>query len=119
MTSKIINMAERIMDDEDRLLESMFAAEPLQDSGFSEAIVRKVQRKLWLRRLILPVAASVGGVVAFEPMVALVGGLRRLSAMIPTEIIAVGDSSIPQLPLLVLGGMLFVGVMVGTRVLDE
>lgn len=112
-------MAEKTMDEEDRFLESVFAAEPLQDSGFSEAIVRKVQRKLWLRRLVLPVAATIGGVIAFEPLVALVGSLRRLSSMLPASIFGAGDGNVVQLPLLVLGAMLFIGVMFGARILDE
>ena len=59
MISKIINMADKIKDAEDRLLESMFESPPLADDGFSVEIVRKVNRKLWFRRLTLPVDKKV------------------------------------------------------------
>ena len=60
MTSKIINMADKIKDADDRLLESMFAAEPIADAGFSVRIVKKIRRRLWVRRLALPLAAVIG-----------------------------------------------------------
>ena len=56
MTSKIINMAEHIKDDADRMLESMFASDPVPDDGFSVRVVRKVRRRIWVRRLTLPIA---------------------------------------------------------------
>ena len=70
MKSKIINMAEKIKDAEDRLLESLFESPPLADDGFSTGIVRKINRQMWFRRLTLPFAAVIGGVIAFKPLAA-------------------------------------------------
>ena len=87
MTSKIIIMAERIKDAEDRLLESLFESPPVADDGFSAKVVSRINRRLWLRRLTLPVAMAIGGTIAFKPLAALVDMLTRLSPLIPPEII--------------------------------
>ena len=56
MTSKIINMADRMKDAEDRIFESLFAAEPIADEGFSDRIVKRIRRHIWIQRLTLPAA---------------------------------------------------------------
>ncbi len=123
MTSKIINMAERIKDAEDRLLESMFESEPIADAGFSATVVRKVRRRLWLRRLALPVAALVGGSVAIKPLAGLVTAIGNVSTSMPTlvpeELVQMSSGLVPQAPLVVLGAMLLAACMLGMRALDE
>lgn len=112
-------MAEKMTDAEDRRLASLFATEPLLDDGFSEAIVRRVQRRLWLRRMVLPVAAVVGAVIAFKPLVAFVGALKDLASLIPLNAIGVSETSAPQFSLVVLAALLFTAVLLGTKILDE
>ena len=119
MTSKIINMAERIKDNQDRLLESMFASDPIADDGFSARVVRKVRRRMWLRRLTLPVATLVGSLVAFKPLTELVMVIAGLVQAIPADIIDASAIVIPQLWMLVLGGMLLASCMIGLRLLDD
>ena len=119
MTSKIINMAEKIKDAEDRLLESLFESPPLADDGFSARVVRRVNRQLWLRRLTLPVAAVMGGVVAFKPLVGLVTMLANLSSLIPEDVVIGATNSIPQFQTVVLGAILLAVGLLSLRLLDE
>ena len=119
MTSKIINMAEKIKDAEDRLLESLFDSEPVADDGFSVGVVRKVNRQLWIRRLTLPVATVVGGAIAFKPLAGLVAALSNLSSLIPEAAVNSAASSIPQLQTVVLGAILLAVGLVGMRMIED
>ena len=119
MTSKIINMAERIKDAEDRVLESMFDSTPIADDGFSTRIVRKIRRRVWLRRLALPLAAVIGGAIAVKPLAEVVTAAVRLSSLLPEELVTATTSLIPQVPMIVLGGMLLAACLLGLRALDD
>ncbi len=119
MTSQIINMAERTKDEQDRMLESMFESAPIADNGFSAAVVRKVRRRIWVRRLALPVATTIGLLISYKPMVALVTTAANLVAVVPSDAVAVPGLAIPQLPMLLLGGLLFASCMAGLRLLEE
>jgi hypothetical protein len=119
LTSKIINMAERIKDAEDRMLETMFAAAPITDDGFSIRVVQKVRRRIWLRRLTLPIATVIGLLVSFKPLAAFVTTLAGLSKLIPQDVLNVTSTIVPQLPMLVLGAMLLATCMAGLRALED
>ena len=119
MTSKIINMAERIKDDKDRLLESMFASEPIADNGFSEQIVRRVRRKLLVRRLILPVAALIGGAIAFKPLVALVSTLYQILQQLPGDLVGSAANSLPSVQLIVTGGLILFAAILSMNMLED
>ena len=119
MISKIINMAERIKDAEDRLLESMFESAPVADDGFSVNVVRRLNRRLWLRRLTLPVAAAIGASVAIKPLTGLVKSLSGLVALIPQDLLSTTTSLIPQAQTIVLGAMLLAAILLGVRALEE
>jgi hypothetical protein len=112
-------MAEKIKDAEDRLLESLFESPLLADDGFSARIVSRVNRQLWFRRLTLPVAAVIGGVVAFKPLAGLVTALANLSTFIPQDLVSGATSSIPQLQTIVLGAILLVVGLVSMRLLED
>ena len=120
MTSKIINMAEHIKDEKDRLLESMFASEPIADDGFSARIVHRVRRRMWLRRVTLPVATVIGLLVSFKPLTSLITALAGLIQLLPFDAIgSTSDQVISQLPMIVLGAMLQGTCMVGLRMLED
>lgn len=119
MTSKIINMAERIKDADDRLLESMFASAPVADDGFSSRVVAKVRRRVWLRRLALPVAAAIGGLISFKPLAGLVTGLAGLAALVPDDVAGGVTAAIPGLPTILLGAILLAAGMFGLRIIDD
>jgi hypothetical protein len=122
-------MAEKLKDAEDRLLESMFAAAPIADDGFSQRIVTHIRRRLWVRRLALPVAMLVGGLVAFKPATQLVTVSSTLLGVVPREFFEIPASVLPQvesatfgvplLPLIVLSGMVVVAGILGMRLLNE
>ena len=97
MTSKIINMAERIKDEQDRLLETMFASSPIADDGFSALVVRRIRRKMLLRSLSLPLAVLIGGAIAFKPLIALAGFVHGLLQQLPDELVAGATDSLPAL----------------------
>ena len=119
MTSKIINMAEHIKDDADRMLESMFASDPIADDGFSVRVVRKVRRRIWVRRLTLPIAALVGAAVSAKPLVGLLTTLAGLVQLVPEDIVELPQNALPQLPYIVLGAMLLATCMVRLRSLED
>ena len=123
MTSKIINMAERIKDAEDRLLESMFESAPIADNGFSVRVVKRVRRRLWLQRLALPVAAIVGGAFAIKPLGDLVTVMANLSSsvtsIVPEELVTATTGLIPQAPFVVLGAMLLAACLLGLRFIED
>ena len=112
-------MAERIKDAEDRLLESLFESPPVADDGFSAKIVSRINRRLWLRRLTLPVAMVIGGTIAFKPLAALVDMLASLSPLIPSEIVNEVTGYIPQSQIVVLGAMLLAVGLVTLRMLED
>ena len=112
-------MAERIKDAEDRLLESLFDSKPVADDGFSVAVVRKVNRRLWVRRFTLPIAVTIGGAIAFKPLAGLVTALSSLSTLIPQSTFSVATSSIPQLQIVVLGAALLAVALTGMRILED
>jgi len=119
LTSKIIIMAERIKDADDRLLESMFESAPIEDAGFSKAIVKRIRRRLWLRRLAVPVAALIGGAIAIGPLTDLVTIVASLSPMVPPQLVDATTSMIPQLPTIILGGMVLGVCLLGIRALED
>jgi len=129
LTSKIINMVEKLKDAEDRLLESMFAAESIADDGFSRRVVAHIRRRVWVRRLALPVAMLFGGIVAFKPAMQLVTVSSTLLGVVPREFLEIPASVLPQvesatfgmplMPMIVLSAMVVMAGILGTRLLNE
>ena len=119
MTSKIINMAERMKDEQDRLLESMLESAPIVDNGFSRQIVRRIRHKLWIRRITLPVAVLLGGLVAFQPVVALVRGLYQVLSSMPGDLVPSLAGSLPSLQLIVTGALILFVVMFSLNMLED
>ncbi len=112
-------MAERIKDAEDRRLESLFESAPVADDGFSVQIVRRVNRRLWMRRLTLPVATVIGGLIAFKPLAGLLSALANFSTVISVDTISMATSSIPQMQTILLGVILMGAAMFGVRLLED
>ena len=119
MTYKIINMVEKMKDVDDKMLEALFASEPLPDNGFSEKIVGRIRRRLWLRRLTLPTAVVVGGLIAVKPLLGLAGALLNLASLVPQRLVEQTAGAIPSMPTVVLGAMLLVVCLVGARGLED
>ena len=133
MTSKIINMAEKLKDAEDRFLESMLQSSPIADEGFSARVVTRIRIHLWVRRLALPAAMLIGGAIAVEPALQLLTAASNLLTIVPTGIfelpakmfdVPVGifdvpKAWLPQIQLVVIGAMLLVAGFFGMRMLEE
>lgn len=112
-------MADRIRDDDDERLEALFRVEPIADNGFSERITRRIRRRLWLRRLAIPLAAAIGGAIALKPLASMVTLLIEFARSLPFDVVAATSGWIPSLPLIGLGGLLLVAMLLGLRLLDE
>ena len=119
MKSKVINMADKIADAEDRWLESVFHSEPVPDDGFSNRIVSKIRRRIWVNRLALPVAALIGAAFAIKPASQLVTALLPLLNIVPADVVNTPLQFMPQIQTLVLGGMTFVAVIMLYRMFEE
>lgn len=113
-------MADRMRDSEDARLEQLFASEPIADDGFSANVVRRIRRRLWLRRLALPVAAAIGASIAFRPLVSLAIGLGDVLQALPIPVdVATAAQWLPSMPMLVTGGVLFGAMLLGIRLLED
>jgi hypothetical protein len=99
-------MVDRSKDSTDHLLESMFRSEPIADDGFSRKVVSRVRRAMWVRRLALPIAMLIGAAIAAKPASELIQIVPRLLSLVPAEVTSVPMNLLPQLPTVVMGGML-------------
>ena len=112
MTSKIVNMAERIKDAEDRLLDSLLGDEPIEDAGFSARVTGRIRRGIWLRRLTLPLAMLLGGGIAIKSLLQLGSVVTAISDSIPGVAIALPESTVTMLPMIIATGCLvLIGVV--------
>ena len=112
-------MADKLKDAEDRLLESMFQSEPIADDGFSSRIVTRIRRRLWLRRLALPVALVVGASVATKPLSELAVAAGKLLTVLPQDVVAIPLDWIPQIQYVVIGAMLLAAGGLGMRLIED
>lgn len=122
MESKIIIMVDRLKDEVDRSLESLFRSEPVRDDGFSVRVVSRVRRQMWVRRLSLPVAFTVGAAISAKPVLQLANALPNLLGSVPgvaldLDKLPIGD--LPQMSTMVMGVMLLAAVLMVSRMLEE
>ena len=122
MTSKIINMAERLKDSDDLKLEALFRSVPLPDDGFSARIVSRVRRRMWVRRLSLPTAFVIGGIFAAKPLMQLADLVPKIVGIVPQDFMNSFDlplDGIFQGPTIILGIMLLGTMLMIGRMLEE
>ncbi len=112
-------MADKTSDAVDRLLASVLEAEPIADDGFSNRIVSQIRRRIWVNRLALPVAILIGAAFALKPALLLVEALLPLLNVVPLELASVPMQFLPQIELIVMGGMAFAAGLVLLRMLEE
>ncbi|MGI9199501.1 MAG: DUF5056 domain-containing protein [Woeseiaceae bacterium] len=114
-------MAEKIQDAEDRLLDEMFQADgtEITDDGFSDRVVRRIRRQMWVRRLALPIAMIVGAAIALKPATQLFGvGAQVLDSLAINSVLP-QTAIATQLPLFVMAGMALAFIMVTFRISEE
>ena len=122
MTSKIIIMAERLKDKEDLALDAMFRSDPIADDGFSVKVVSTVRRRMWVRRLSLPVAVVIGAAISAKPLVEVVNVVPGLINSVFGSALSLDKlplQNMPQLSTMLLGASLLMAVMLASRILEE
>jgi len=108
------------MKDKDELaLEALFRSEPIADDGFSRRVMTRVRRRIWLQRLTLPVAALIGGAIAFQPLVQLIAALGGVLGNMPVESLAMSPDSVPQLSTFILGACFVVAALFFLPALED
>lgn len=112
-------MAEKIQDAEDRLLESMFQSDPVADNGFSDRLVRRIRRQMWIRRLALPVAMVAGAAVAVKPVIQLFSVGSQIFGSIATESLLPQSVVVSQLPIVFIVGTGLLIAMLTFRLFEE
>ena len=112
-------MVDRLKDTEDKLLESLFRLDPVEDNGFSLKLISRIKRRIWIRRLTLPAAFVVGAAIAVKPLSQLAVTFSKLLTLIPTNFGSLSLSNFPQFSTVILGGLLLVGMMMVTKMLEE
>ena len=122
MTSKIINMAERMKDKEDLQLEAMFRSDPLADDGFSAQVLKRVRRRIWVRRLSLPIAIAIGIAISAKPLLQITGvaaGLVESLLGLSLSLDQLPLGNLPQASTIMVGVTLVMAAMLGSRLLEE
>jgi hypothetical protein len=112
-------MAEKIRDEVDLLLETLFASTPIEDNGFSDRVVGRVRRKQRFRSVCVSVALVLGSLIALQPAIALLTMLYQLLFDTSTGLFAASADRIPSLTMLVAGGVLAAVLMLGMRLADD
>jgi hypothetical protein len=118
-------MAERLQDEADKMLESLFRSEPVRDDGFSVNVVKRVRRKMWIQRLSMPVAMAIGVAIAAKPLVQLATAIPNLMTAVPTSVGSVANiegislGSLPQTSTIILGLVLLGAIMMVSQLLEE
>ena len=110
-------MADKLKDSEDRFLESIFESGPIADNGFSAGVMTRLKRRLWIRRLALPVAFVIGGVIAVKPLSQLVITFSKFISIIPANV-GFSLELIPDGSTFLLGGMLLAAMIMITKMLE-
>ena len=95
-------------DKDDLALEALFRSEPVADDGFSRRVVARVRRRIWLRRLVMPVALVLGSLIAFKPAVEVIGSLHGLAEALPLTLPQIPAGAIPQLSTFIVTAALIV-----------
>jgi len=93
-------MADKMQDDEDRLFAALLRAEVIEDAGFSQRIVRRIRRDIWLRRLALPSALLLGGAIAGRSLLQLASLLPTIVNELPARQLVLPDTLLSQLPMM-------------------
>ena len=120
-------MAERLKDSEDLKLEALFMSEPVQDDGFSDRIVARVRRRMWVQRLSLPTAFVIGAIISAKPLMQLASLAPKVVNIIPQSLMNFTDvpqgfinqGFMNQGPTIFLGIMLLGAMMMVGRMLEE
>lgn len=112
-------MADKMQDAEDRALKSMFQSESIEDNGFSNRVVRRIRRQIWIRRLALPTAMVFGAAIAVKPATQLIAVGSQVFGSLPIEAIIPNSALASQLPIVVIVGIGLAIAVLTFRLFEE
>lgn len=113
-------MVERLKDEDDLKLESLFRSEPVDDDGFSGRVVARIRRRMWIERLSLPTAIVLGAIIAAKPVMQLLSLMPKVIAFVPQDLVGILPiAGLLRGPTLVLGGMLLAAMLMIGRMLED
>jgi hypothetical protein len=115
-------MADRLKDSEDLKLEALFRSEPVPDDGFSATVESRVRRRLWVRRLSLPIAFVIGAVIAAKPLAQLATLVPKVVSLVPPSMVGLIDLPVNDMfqgSTIILGIMLLAAMMMIGRMLED
>lgn len=109
-------------DKEDLQLEAMFRSDPLADDGFSAQVLKRVRRRIWVRRLSLPIAIAIGIAISAKPLLQITGvaaGLVESLLGLSLSLDQLPLGNLPQASTIMVGVALVMAAMLGIRLLEE
>jgi len=112
-------MVERMKDKDDLALEALFSSEPIADAGFSRKVGRRIRRRIWLRRLALPVAVVLGLAIAAKPAVTLLAAFADIASVLPLDALRVPLDQLPQLSAVLVGVAASIALMCLLPIFDD
>ena len=115
-------MAERIKDKEDLKLDAMFRSEPVPDDGFSVRVMSRVRHHMWVRRLSLPVACTVGFAISAKPLLDIASVIPGLFDSVFGRSLSLDSlplGSMPQLSTMLFGATLVMAMLLAGKLLEE
>ncbi len=118
LRSKVVNMAEHMKDSEDKALEALFRSEPIADDGFSRRVVTRVRRRIWVRRLALPLASGVGAVIALPALRDVAAVMTDLGGMLSLEWLPL-QAALPQASAVLMAAAVAMAAMFALPAMDD
>jgi hypothetical protein len=112
-------MAEKMQDAEDRLFAALLRADEIEDAGFSNRIVTRIRRDIWLRRLALPVAMLLGGAIAVRSLLQLGSVFSVLIESLRVNPVALPATMVAQLPMILTVGCLMLIAIITFKLSEE
>jgi len=109
-------------DKEDLKLEAMFRSDPVSDDGFSAIVLKRVRRRMWVRRLSLPVAVALGLAISAKPLMQIMGvaaGLAESLLGLTYRIDQLPIAGLPSASTIMFGVTAIMVAMLGSRLLEE
>lgn len=89
-------MVDRLRDKEDLRLDALFKSDPVPDLDFSQLVMKRLRRQMWIRRLTMPMAVFMGGLIAFKPASDLIVTVSKVITAPPIDLTIV-SVDIPSL----------------------
>jgi len=85
-------------------------------------VVSRVRRRIWVRRLAMPVALTIGTLIAAKPLLQLASAIPKLLMIVPDSMSGLDNlplSSLPQNTTVIFCAMLLFAVMMVGKMLED